>query len=163
MARCPVAFPKTLRIRMKLRIALLACLVVASGCATSAAPHKSAALSGDPAHPAAAVGWVRTELYFGIALADDPNPKRTEAKWRAFLDTEVTPRFPDGLSVFDIYGQWRSKGHAEPVRQRSKVIVVLYPDTPAHRADIDAVRAAWKKETGDQSVLKVTQPAEVSF
>jgi hypothetical protein len=148
---------------MNLRIALFACLVFVSGCATSPAAHKTAALTDDPAHPAAAVGWVRTELYFGIALADDPNPTRTEAKWRAFLDSEVTPRFPDGLSVFDIYGQWRSKGQAQPVRQRSKVLVVLYPDTPQHRADIDAVRAAWKRDTGDQSVLKVTQAAEVSF
>jgi hypothetical protein len=148
---------------MNLRIALFACLVLVSGCATSPAPQKSAALTGDPAHPAAAVGWVRTELYFGIALADDPNPTRTEAKWRAFLDSEVTPRFPDGLSVFDIYGQWRGKGQTQPIRQRSKVIVVLYPDTPEHRADIDAVRAAWKRDTGDQSVLKVTQAAEVSF
>ena len=148
---------------MNLRIALFACLIFVAGCATSPAAHKSASLSGDPAHPAAAAGWVRTELYFGIALADDPNPTRTEAKWRAFLDSEVTPRFPDGLSVFDVYGQWRSKGQAQPVRQRSKVLVVLYPDTPEHRADIDAVRAAWKRDTGDQSVLKVTQAAEVSF
>ena len=162
MVRRPAAPSKTLRIRMNLRIFLFAGLLFVAGCATSPSPGP-AALADDPAHPAVAVGWVRTELYFGIALADDPNPDRTETKWRAFLDTEVTPRFPDGLSVFDIYGQWRSKGHSEPVRQRSKVIVVLYPDTPAHRADIDAVRAAWKKETGDQSVLKVTQPAEVSF
>ncbi|MGH8172919.1 MAG: DUF3574 domain-containing protein [Rhodanobacteraceae bacterium] len=148
---------------MNLRIALFALVFVVAGCATAPAPPSAAALSGDPAHPGAAAGWVRTELYFGIALVDDPNPSRTEEKWRAFLDSEVTPRFPDGLSVFDIYGQWRSKGHAQPVRQRSKVIVVLYPDTPQHRADIDAVRAAWKRDTGDQSVLKVTQAAEVSF
>lgn len=149
---------------MNLRIALFAFLLAVAGCATtSPAPPSAASLSGDPAHPAAAAGWVRTELYFGIALADDPSPARTEEKWRAFLDREVTPRFPDGLSVFDVYGQWRSKGQEQPVRQRSKVLVVLYPDTPQHRADIDAVRAAWKRETGDQSVLKVTQPAEVSF
>jgi hypothetical protein len=148
---------------MNLRIVLSACFLLAAGCATSPAPPGPAALAGDPAHPAVALGWVRTELYFGIAEADDPNPARTEAKWRAFLDSEVTPRFPDGLSVFDIYGQWRSKGQVEPMRQRSKVLVVLYPDTAKHRADIDAVRAAWKKQTGDLSVLEVTQPAEVSF
>ena len=148
---------------MNPRRVLLACLFALTSCATAPAPPSAASLAGDPAHPGAAAGWVRTELYFGISLADDPNPARTEEKWRAFLDSEVTPRFPDGLSVFDIYGQWRSKGQAQPVRQRSKVIVVLYPDTPQHRADIDAVRAAWKRDTGDQSVLKVTQAAEVSF
>ena len=148
---------------MNLRFALLSCLIVA-GCATTPAPpHPSPTLAGDPAHPAAAVGWVRTELYFGIGGADDAASGMSEADWRAFLDREVTPRFPDGLSVYDIYGQWRSKGKLKPERQRSKVIMLLYQDTPEHRDDIDAIRAAWKHVTGDQSVLRVTQPADVSF
>jgi hypothetical protein len=41
--------------------------------------------------------------------------------------------------------------------------MLLYPDTPEHRADIDAIRAAWKQQTGHQSVLRVTQAADVSF
>ena len=87
----------------------------------------------------------------------------TESGWRDFLDKEVTPRFPDGLSVFDCYGQWQGKTMSRPERLRSKVLVIDYPDTPANRAKIDAIRTAWKKRTGDQSVLNVTQPAEVSF
>jgi len=149
---------------MNLRIAMLLCLVFVGGCATTRAPvTASPTLAGDPAHPAVAANWVRTELYFGIGLADDPNGGVSDADWRAFLDREVTARFPDGLSVYDIYGQWRSKGHREPDRQRSKVIMLLYPDTPEHRADIDAIRAAWKQQTGHQSVLRVTQAADVSF
>jgi hypothetical protein len=52
---------------------------------------------------------------------------------------------------------------SRPERLRSKVLVIDYPDTPANRAKIEAIRTAWKKRTGDQSVLNVTQPAEVSF
>jgi len=148
---------------MNLRIVFLSCLLLA-GCATAPAPQKAApTLAGDPAHPAAALGWVRTELYFGIGNAEDPASAMSEADWREFLDREVTSRFPDGLSVYDIYGQWRSKGKLKPDRQRSKVIMLLYEDTAAHREDIDAIRAAWKQTTGDQSVLRVTQPADVSF
>ncbi|WP_020648514.1 DUF3574 domain-containing protein [Solimonas variicoloris] len=123
----------------------------------------SATLSGDTAHPAAAQGWVRTELYFGIGYADRPQPDVSEAQWRAFLDTEVTPRFPSGLSVLDLYGQWQGKGQPSPERLRSKLIVLLHEDTPAARAAIDAIRSAWKQKTGDQSVLRVMQPADVSF
>jgi hypothetical protein len=46
---------------------------------------------------------------------------------------------------------------------RSKLLVIDYPDTPANRAKIEAIRTAWKRRTGDQSVLRVTQPADVSF
>jgi hypothetical protein len=128
--------------------------------AACAAPKS--ALHGDAAHPAAQ-RWLRTELYFGIGPADDAHAAENERRWRDFLDREVTPRFPDGLSVYDVYGQWRSQGHSEIERLHSKELLILHADTAQHGADIEAIRGAWKRETGDQSVLRVTQAAEVSF
>ncbi len=87
----------------------------------------------------------------------------SEAQWRTFLDKEVTPRFPDGLTVFDAYGQWLFRGDASPNRLRTKVLVVLHEDTPQRRADIEAIRLAWKQQTRHQSVLWSRQPVEVSF
>lgn len=138
-----------------------AALLGLAACATRI-PNGSV-LHDDPAHPATTSGWVRTELYFGTGPADDPAAGVDERRWREFLDREVSTRFPDGLSVYDAYGQWRGKGEREPERLRSKVIVLLHPDTPERRADVEAIRAAWKRATGEQSVLRVTQPADVSF
>ncbi|HUY94684.1 MAG TPA: DUF3574 domain-containing protein [Terracidiphilus sp.] len=104
-----------------------------------------------------------TKLYFGLGPADHPEQGISEQKWREFLDREVTPRFPSGLSVVDVYGQWLSKGKSEPERLRSKMLVIDYLDSAENRTRIDAIRAAWKKLTGDQSVLRVTEPADVSF
>jgi len=134
-------------------------------------PHTSQSgasptLHGDPAHPAKTEGWVDTQLYFGLGLADaaDETGKGvSESAWRDFLDKEVTPRFPAGLSVVDVYGQWQGKNRKTPERLRSKTLVIDYPDTPDNAAKIEAIRAAWKQRTGDQSVLKVTQRADVSF
>lgn len=137
-------------------------LALASGCTVSA-PVTHSTLQGDAAHPAQTQGWVETKLYFGLGPADDVSNGMSEQGWRSFLDAEVTPRFPDGLSVLDVYGQWQGKGQASPERLRSKLLLIDYPDTPANRAKVDAIRAAWKQRTGDQSVLRVTQPAEVSF
>jgi len=106
---------------------------------------------------------VDTKLYFGLGPADHPEQGISEAKWREFLDREVTPRFPDGLSVLDVYGQWLSKGQATPERLRSKMLIIDYPDSAENRGKIDGIRAAWKRLTGDQSVLRVTEPADVSF
>ena len=88
-------------------------------------------LTGDAAHPAHGVHWVDTQLYFGLGPADQPEKGVTEAAWRAFLDTEVTPRFPAGLSVIDVYGQWQGKEEKAPERIRSKMLVIDYPSTPA--------------------------------
>jgi len=99
---------------MRLRVGLLALLVAlpAVGCVQhhAAAPAATApALSGDAQHPASAQGWAETDLYFGLGPADHPEQGVSEAEWRAFLDREVTPRFPSGLSVIDAYGQWRAR------------------------------------------------------
>jgi Protein of unknown function (DUF3574) len=135
---------------------------------TTQAQSPAATLHGDPAHPSETNGWVDTRLYFGLGPADAPDKGITEAQWRDFLDKEVTPRFPAGLSVIDVYGQWQRKPtqaapNNPPARIRSKVLIIDYPATPENAARIDAIRAIWKQRTGDQSVLKVTQPADVSF
>ncbi len=121
------------------------------------------AVPDDPAHPARTRGWVETRLYFGLGPADPPLPGVDEVKWRGFLDREVTPRFPDGLSVVAAYGQWQGRHEAAPERLRSRILIIDYPDTAENRARIEAIRLAWRRLTGDLSVLRVTQPADVSF
>ena len=127
-----------------------------------------ATLQDDPNHPPSTQGWVETRLYFGLRPADAPTRVTTEAGWQSFLDHEVTPRFPAGLSVLDVYGQWQSKGGATtprstPMRIRSKLLIIYYPRNPENDARIEEIRAAWKTRTGDQSVLKATSAVEVSF
>ena len=126
-------------------------------------PASSATLQGDAAHPAEAHGWVDTQLYFGLGPYNDRTRGVSEEQWREFLDTEVTPRFPAGLSVVDVYGQWQFKAHDAPDRERSKLLILDYPATAANDASIEAIRIAWKQRTHAQSVLRVTQPADVSF
>src|SRR5271168_17538 len=87
----------------------------------AAGPTTAPTLTGDPAHPGQTSGWVDTKLYFGLGLADNPNQGVSEARWREFLDREVTPRFPNGLSVLDVYGQWQGKTQTAPERLRSKL------------------------------------------
>jgi hypothetical protein len=153
-----------------MRQLLLATLLAASltGCAgkgpaAPAAPVTAPTLAGDSAHPGQTSGWVDTKLYFGLGPADHPEKGVSEAHWREFLDKEVTPRFPSGLSVVEVYGQWQGLKNPVPERLRSKLLIVDYPDTQENRNKVDAIRAAWKRQTGDQSVLRVTQPVDVSF
>ena len=160
---------------MVLRSLVLALLLGLGACATTPSSPVAAGtrgvtadMQGDAARPALAQGWVRSELYFGVGKetgpADRPQAESiSEAQWRAFLDKEVTRRFPDGLTVFDAYGQWLFRGAKEPNRLGTKVLVILHEDTPARTADIEAIRLAWKQATKHQSVLWSKQAAEVSF
>jgi hypothetical protein len=151
---------------MKSKTALLAALVAFSLAARFASADTpapvTASMPGDAARPEAA-HWLRSELYFGFGPIDGADDGAREMRWSAFLDREVTPRFPDGLTVYEAYGQWRSRATKTTSRLRSKVLVILYEDTPANRGAIDAIRVAYKAATHDQSVLLATERVEVSF
>ena len=145
-----------------LRFALSAVLATAlmGGCASTA--PTTASMQGDATRPAQSSGWIRSELYFAVGN-EDGTGIIDEAKWRAFLDSEVTPRFPDGLTVLDGYGQWRFQQDGRLVRQRCKVMVVLHESGAKPREDIEAIRLAWKRMTGHESVLWARSSVDVSF
>src|SRR5690606_33904629 len=113
--------------RMRVALSLLLCSLLLAACAGGPGSRTDAAITsslhGDHARPALEQGWVRSELYFGVGKANvDPGVDAIgEAQWREFLDGEVTPRFPDGLTVVDGYGQWLFRGNPEPNRLQSKV------------------------------------------
>src|SRR5947209_8046967 len=83
--------------------ALLACLALAplAGCA-----RQSAAALQSLAQSAPTPAWIETQLFFGLGPASDsgkgiPSEGTKDVRWREFLDTEVTPRFPSGFTVVD--------------------------------------------------------------
>ena len=100
------------------------------------------------------------ELFFGRNTGW--SGQVSDADWRSFLDAEVTPRFPDGLSVSDVYGQWRSPAGAF-VRQNSKALFIVLAGRPDEQQRLDLVRDAYKKRFHQQSVLLVEEKACVSF
>ena len=148
---------------------LVAALFLAiSGCATpppSSIHTKdpaSSTLQGDATRPAKAQ-WIRTELYFSVGSIEGKEGVVGPTRWREFLDQEVTTRFPDGFTVFDAYGQWKDHDAKVPERLATKVIVILHESGPKRENDIKAIRLAYKRITGDLSVLRLSQPAQVSF
>jgi hypothetical protein len=116
-----------------------------SACAQAGAPLCTA-----PLKPAVAI-----DLYFG---RDKPaGGEVTDAEWGAFVTEVVTSRFPDGLSVFDSSGQYREPT-GRIVRERSKRLVVIVFDAPAHKAKVIEIVEAYKQRFGQYSVFRVEQP-----
>jgi hypothetical protein len=96
----------------------------------------------------------RLELIFGSGVA--------EGRFRDFLAKEVTPRFPDGLSLFSGYGQWRNPdGHI--LKQQSRLLLIWYVPDAQSNEKIEAIRNAYKKRFHQQSVLRADGFSCVSF
>ena len=108
--------------------------------------------------PAGSV-YTRTTMYFGLTR---PSGSVSEAEWQAFLRNEVTPRFPDGLTVLEADGQYRrSDGVIE--RERSKVLVILHDETPTARAALSELVLRYKKAFAQESVLWETARVCAAF
>ncbi len=100
--------------------------------------------------------WVRTELY--IAVPDQDG-------WDAFLDAEVTPRFPDGLTVLDSFGQYRNQA-GTILEEDAVVLIIFYPLDSAAGASaaLEEIRTLYKEQFDQESVLRVDDlPVCVSF
>jgi len=125
-------------------LALLATLAVAA-CSQPTAPACTL-----PLKPA-----LEIDLYFG---RDKPaGGEVSEAEWAAFLAESVTPRFPDGLSVLNVEGQ-----HRDPtgriVRERTKLLVVVVFDAPAHQAKVSEIVEAYNRRFGQHGVFRAEYP-----
>ncbi len=108
--------------------------------------------------------FIRTELFFG---SERPNkPEVSDSEFKQFLDEEVTPRFPDGLTVLKGFGQFRESS-GEIVQESSFVLILLYPRETLRdsSAKIEAIRARYTARFEQESVLRVDdpRPVRVSF
>jgi hypothetical protein len=102
----------------------------------------------------------RLEMLFGTS-----RPKGgvvTETEWSSFLDSEVTPRFPAGLTVLNGPGQWRSSD-GKLAKEQSKILVIWHQPTHRTEAAIEAIRSAYKARFAQESVMRVDSTSCVSF
>lgn len=130
-----------------------------SGClAVDVAPTRVAIdgpLCNAGSHPAQIA-----QLFFGRNIGTELGV--SEAAWQAFVDEEITPRFPEGLTVLDAAGQWRGQSGMIG-REPSKVVMIVLDGEPDERARLDAVRQAYMARFSQEAVLLVEQPACVGF
>ena len=86
----------------------------------------------------------------------------TDAEWRAFVVEHVTPRFPDGFTVLDAVGQYRTRA-GELKTEPTKVLVIAHPPEARARAAIQELRDAYRRLFQQESVLLIEIPARAAF
>ena len=103
--------------------------------------------------------FIHDQLYFGTAT---PSGSVSAADWENFLSTEVTPRFPRGLSVWPAAGQWQGANGAV-TRESSYVLSLLHPADQRSEEAIHAISAQYKQRFSQEAVLRVKQSVCASF
>lgn len=101
--------------------------------------------------------WREYKVFCGMA---SKNGEVSEAAWQRFCDKHVTEAFPDGYTVLDATGYWRS-GSNTAARERSKVILIIAPADA--REKVLSVARQYQKEFDQESVLISSSEAEADF
>lgn len=102
------------------------------------------------------------ELFFGRDKAG--RKMVSDAEWADFLAKAVTPNFPDGLTVFDGYGQWRNPATGAIGRSPSvKIVLIAAKRSPDLAGRLSAVMEAYKTRFHQQSVGIITRDSCAAF
>ncbi|KAF3885961.1 MULTISPECIES: DUF3574 domain-containing protein [Nostocales] len=104
--------------------------------------------------------FTRTELLFGLSKSD--GSRVNEKEFQFFIDNEVTPLFPDGLTLLTGKGQFKNSRKIV-VKEGSKLLILLYPFNSDSNRKIQQIRQAYVKNFQQESVLRVDELSCVSF
>ena len=102
---------------------------------------------------------ILSRLYFGTASPAGPV---APSDFEAFLDTCVTPRFPDGLTRYAADGQWKD-GYGKLIKEKSVVVEIIRPDDSAGDARIGEIILRYKARFSQEAVLLVEEKPAILF
>lgn len=147
-----------------LRLCLLASLALAGCRALPADKTTAMPLRAETAPvsvcPDGMRAMVRDTLYLGRNRPD--GGRVGDAEWQAFVDDVVVPRFPDGFTVVEARGHWRS-GAGAIESEPSMLLIVLHGGDAASSAAMTAIADEYKQRFRQEAVLHERGPTCAGF
>ncbi len=101
------------------------------------------------------------ELLFGRGTGNGRGV--SETAWERFVAEQLTPQFPEGLTVTEAIGQWRDPTNGRIGRERSQRVEIVLPGKPDDETRLDAIVKAYERDFHQRSVVVIVRPAYVSF
>lgn len=141
---------------MKLRLLLALALPLASACVQT-----GPMAGGGPRPYPAFSDTVTDRLYFGRDIPGGGGMV-TDSAWGAFLREVVTPRFPNGLTIYRAEGQWR-EDDGRIVSEPSFVLEVVHAANPTVDARLGEIAEDYKRRFRQEAVMRITSPARPRF
>ena len=141
------------------RLGAIFLVLALGGCGTIQAMWKpkprAAAAPAAPACPAGQEHLRTAQLFLGRQAAGAPI-----AAWdlQRFVEQEITPRFPDGVTVVDGGDQWKGSEN-KMIREASKVVLVVLPASGDTHHKVEAVRVAYRTKFKQNPVVVLPPPA----
>ena len=101
--------------------------------------------------------WREYKVYCGMSSR---NGEVSEEAWKRFCDQYVSAAFPDGYTVLDATGYWRSDSNTT-AKERSKIILIVAPADA--REKVLAVAKQYRERFDQEAVLVSSSSTEADL
>lgn len=140
-----------------IRALILSSTLILSACSAS---FSVGGFSGEfPSNGSSCKPRVLDRIFFGM---NTPQGVVTETQWQDFLRDKVTPRFPEGLSVFQAHGQWLGADKTI-AHESSRVLELVHDDSSRVHDDIHTVCKEYKEAFQQEAVMVIRSQVEACF
>ncbi|EDQ89545.1 uncharacterized protein MONBRDRAFT_8079 [Monosiga brevicollis MX1] len=110
-------------------------------------------------------GWLKSSLFFGLSI-QAPNGTTigevTEAEFQAFVQREVVPQFPSGLSILNVSGEYLTASN-QTIQEASRLLILYHRRHDDSQQRLQAVAHAFCEQFQQESVLAATEDATINF
>ena len=103
--------------------------------------------------------FVLHQLHFGM---NTPDGEVSEEEWNRFVNGIITQQFPDGFTVIDARGQWRSK-NGEIIKENTKLVQIVHENKPETNSKIEKIVREYKIKFSQEAVLRIVNCQKVQF
>lgn len=104
--------------------------------------------------------WLESTLYLGRTMNRAPI---SDEAWQDFVESDVTPRFPDGFTFLNGHGAWKNARLGKTIYENSTLLIILHPDTEQGRRKITEIAEAWRATFNQDAVLRARGNVCVDF
>lgn len=111
-------------------------------------------------NPTALCRQQTSTLFFGTRIGSDGRVEASD--WARFVDDAILPRFPDGFTLLQGSGAWRSDSGAT-IREDSHLLIVARPSGAEIDGKLAAIADDYKTRFQQESVLRLDQCGAYRF
>jgi hypothetical protein len=100
-------------------------------------------------------GFVSDRLFCGLSIPTGGTV--TQPELDRFIEEVVTPRFPQGFTV------WRAKGQWNGGNEEVMVLEIVHPNDPAQAKAVAEIATAYRTRFHQEAVLRVIAAAHMEM
>jgi hypothetical protein len=103
-------------------------------------------------------------LFFGTAIRHGEHVRHLDgSEWHGFVESAIVPRLPDGFTILEGQGFYRSASDAAAMRENTYILMVAHRNEAEINARLATIVEDYKSRFQQESVLRLDQCGVYKF